>query len=285
MTGQPVLAASVSWFGSGLTKAAMMKVDVTGLPEVLSFGGGVNSTALAILLVDNGWWGRLVFCDTGCEWPETYCYMQYFEAAWLRPRGLEIVRLAGVPWQRYDGGVALIDYCEARRVIPMAAVRWCTSEWKVKPMQRYLFGEVFDKRREVDTGCIQAYMLGISAEEAHRKPEACRPLVDWDVDRDQCETVIAAEGLAIPRKSGCYICPFQRQPIWRELWKLHPDLFERAARLEENARNKGGDDRIVYDPHGTYSLRDRAVQFANRELLPGLEEEDLSVWRPCECGV
>jgi hypothetical protein len=33
--------------------------------EVLSFGGGVNSVALAILLVNEGWRGHIVFADTG----------------------------------------------------------------------------------------------------------------------------------------------------------------------------------------------------------------------------
>ena len=34
--------------------------------ELLSFGGGVNSTALAILLINEDWRGPIVFADTGC---------------------------------------------------------------------------------------------------------------------------------------------------------------------------------------------------------------------------
>jgi len=67
---------------------------------MLSFGAGVNSTALAILLINRGWKGEIVFSDTGCEWPDTYCFMDYFENEWLRPHGLEIVRLKGMPWHR-----------------------------------------------------------------------------------------------------------------------------------------------------------------------------------------
>ena len=50
----------------------------------LSFGGGVNSTALAVLLVRGKlpqfepW--RIVFSDTGEERPETYTYLRdHFE--------------------------------------------------------------------------------------------------------------------------------------------------------------------------------------------------------------
>jgi len=36
--------------------------------EVLSFGAGTNSTALAIMAINDGWHGEIVFSDTGCEW-------------------------------------------------------------------------------------------------------------------------------------------------------------------------------------------------------------------------
>jgi len=34
---------------------------------MLSFGAGVNSTALAILLINEGWRGPIVFADPGCD--------------------------------------------------------------------------------------------------------------------------------------------------------------------------------------------------------------------------
>lgn len=34
--------------------------------ELISFGAGVNSVAMTILLVNEGWRGPIVFCDTGC---------------------------------------------------------------------------------------------------------------------------------------------------------------------------------------------------------------------------
>lgn len=244
---------------------------------MLSFGAGVNSTALSILLINGGWKGEIVFSDTGCEWPDTYCFMDYFENEWLRPRGFEIARLKGMPWHRKGKrlglqGCSLIEYCEAAHVIPLAAVRWCTSGWKVAPLERYQNG--------------RTSMLGIAADEAHRKMDADRPLVEWGISRQDCVDIIAAEGLSVPRKSGCYICPFQRNAQWRELWEHHPDLFDRAMRLEESTvRSKSTRWNATLDPHGKVTLRQRKLAYESQMTLPEIDMDALLAYKPCVCGI
>lgn len=250
-----------------------MDVDVSSYDGmILSYGAGVNSTALAILLINNGWRGEIVFADTGCEWLETYCFMDYFEAEWLKPKHSHVVRLKGRPWQRYLEGAELIDYCESAKVIPLAAVRWCTMRWKVQPLERYAEG--------------QRFMLGIAAEEAHRQIEAIRPLVDWGVDRDGCVEIIKAEGLPVPRKSGCYICPFQRDSQWRELWERYPDLFDRAMCLEESVqRTKPSRFKATIDPAGKITLRMRKAAYEAQMTLPDIDMDSLRRYQPCICGL
>ena len=90
--------------------------------ELISYGGGVNSTAMTIMLVNDGWRGPIVFADTGAEWPETYCYMDYFEAEWLAPRGLTITRL-GAEWRpekKMRDCPSLLDYCESYGMVPVS---------------------------------------------------------------------------------------------------------------------------------------------------------------------
>lgn len=245
---------------------------MTDYPPILSFGAGVNSTALAILAVNDGWRGEIVFADTGCEWPETYCFMDYFEREWLRPLGFEIVRLKGMPWQRQSDGHSLIEYCESAHVIPMAAVRWCTSEWKVRPLERYASG------RET--------MVGIAADEAHRKPDAIRPLVDRSIDRKGCIDIIRRAGLDVPQKSGCYICPFQKADQWRELWHRHPELYARAEALEASAkRTKNGHYTASLDPSGKITLAQRRAAFESQLTLPEMDMDDLRAYQPCVCGL
>ena len=222
----------------------------------ISFGGGVNSVAMTILLVNKGWRGPIVFCDTGTEHPETYCYMDAFERDWLNPRELEITRLRGMPWQRYKDGLSLIEYCEAANVIPLAAVRWCTARWKVEPIQRWM----------KENG-VMIDLIGIAADESQRMRQRCRPLCDWFVTRQGCVEVIQAEGLDVPRKSGCYICPFQRVSQWRELWERYPEVFERVAQLEENAQHRRTERYATLDPSGKYTLRDLEKRFNAQDTL------------------
>lgn len=238
---------------------------------VLSYGGGVNSTALAIVLVNAGWRGDIVFADTGCEWPDTYCFMDYFEADWLRPRGLEIVRLKGMPWQTKKGGVSLVEYCEVAHVITMAGIRWCTTEWKVEPLHRWADG--------------REWMIGIAAEERHRQQGKLRPLVDWGIDRQECIKIIEAEGLSAPRKSGCYICPFQKNSQWRELWERNPKLYDKAMELEEAVNRKKEGYRATLDPSGKITLRQRKTAYELEQTLPEIDMNGLRNYQPCVCGL
>jgi len=249
--------------------------------DILSFGAGVNSIALAIMAINDGWHGEIVFSDTGCEWPETMCYLDYFEREWLRPRGFEVTRLKGMPWQRYAKGISLIEYCEAARVIPLAAMRWCTSEWKVKPLQRYGYGRTFKKGEEHQE---DKTMIGIAIDERWRQPHRIRPLVDAGITREGCIKIIEAEGLDVPQKSGCYLCPFQRNAQWRMLWERHPELFERAMLLEESTeRSKNGYWRATLDPSGKITLRQRKLAYESQMELPDFDMDDLLRFKPCVC--
>ena len=241
----------------------------------ISYGAGVNSTAMAILLVNEGWRGDLVFADTGAEWPETYCYLDYFEREWLAPRGLAVTRLGG-EWRTEKRAKTrtLLEYCESYGMVPLAGVRWCTREYKVAPCAAYHGGD---------------YYLGIAADERHRQPDKPRPLVDRGITREGCIEIIQAEGLDVPQKSGCYVCPFQRNDQWRELWRRHPELIERAARLEEIAtarvRSQGKHWRVTLDPSGKISIRQRIMAFERQIELPGIDMDRLLRFRPCLCGL
>lgn len=105
--------------------------------EMISLGGGLNSVAMTIMLVEGGWRGYIVFCDTGAEKPDTYCYLDYFEREFLEPRGLRIERLE--PGSRYHcamSAVPLEEYCLREGLVPLAGMRWCSSRWKGRPIDR-----------------------------------------------------------------------------------------------------------------------------------------------------
>jgi 3'-phosphoadenosine 5'-phosphosulfate sulfotransferase (PAPS reductase)/FAD synthetase len=242
--------------------------------EIVSFGAGINSTAMIIMLVNEGWRGPIVFADTGTEWPETYCFTTYFANTWLAPRGLAVTVL-GADYRALVPGRdmrTLIEYCEHYRVTPFPATRWCTAGWKT---------DVLDHWCAAHGNPTQ--LIGMAADEAHRQKGRACPLIDRGIDRKGCVRIIQAEGLDVPQKSGCWICPFMSKRQWRDLYRRHPDLFERAARLEEAATERRG---VKASIHPDFTLREIEVTFRDqRAFLDADEMDSLLEYRPCICSL
>ena len=57
-----------------------------GTRRYLSFGGGVNSTALMLWLLDQGIDFEAVYADHGCDWPETRAYVAMLTERSLQTR-------------------------------------------------------------------------------------------------------------------------------------------------------------------------------------------------------
>jgi len=240
--------------------------EYDGMP--VSFGSGVNSVAMTIRLIDDGWRGEIVFADTGAEWPETMCYLRYFEREVLMPAGMAVTGVGRE--HRRDARArraGLVEFCETYGMIPNAGIRWCTRIFKIDPLLDY--GDM---------------LIGIAADEAHRQPDKIRPLVDWGIDRKECIRIIERAGLEVPQKSGCYICPFMRDSQWRALWERHPELFERAAALEELVSAKHNKVATL-DPSGKTTLRQRQYAYEHQLTLPEFDMDELLAYRPCMCGV
>lgn len=64
-------------------------------------------------------------------------------------------------------------------------------------------------------------------------------LIDWDLDRADCEELVRSAGLPVPVKSSCFYCPSRTKKEVLELEQEHPDLFERALKIEANALASG----------------------------------------------
>ncbi len=183
------------------------------MKRYLSFGGGVNSVALYILMREKGMEFEAVFADHRCDWPETYEYID-----WMQENGHPVTV---IPARRE--GLTLYEYYWDKWMIPARTMRHCTDHFKVRPLMAFM-----------DSPRIE--YLGFDAGEAHRAArlrENCEaPLVDWGIDRAGCLQVIKDASWPIPIKSGCFLCPFQRVGQWEALKIEHPDLYEKACALE-----------------------------------------------------
>lgn len=203
--------------------------------------------------------------------------MEYFEKEFLGPRGLSTTKLdPGSRWHRSKAQIPLEQYCLETGVIPLAFMRWCTEWWKVVPLLNW--------RRENE---IDEMLIAFAADEAHRvknRPYRLYPLVDRGIDRDGCKAIISQQGLELPRRSSCFFCPFQRMSSWRDLWTLHPDLFERGAEMERNA-SQHCKKRATLMPDARFTLDELRRKFENQMELPGFEYECLREFQGCVCGL
>lgn len=232
---------------------------------ILSFGGGVNTVALMILLLrDREPLDEAVFADTGGEVPETYHYVE-FAKNYLADHGVPFQTVSNI------NGHDLYGTAWRRRVIPSAVWRWSTRDYKVRPIHRYY--------RSLEAHINQ--YVGIAYDEVERMKDSgvpyvtnLYPLVDRKISRAGCIEVIEEAGLAVPVKSGCFFCPFNSATRWRWLYEAHPHLYEQAVALEENSKHFP-DQRLtdqVFRKRATVTLRELRQLLGADTPLPENDE-------------
>lgn len=226
----------------------------------LSYGGGINSTAMMIMLHNQNIKFEAVFADHGGDYPETYKYVDM-----LIDKGYPITVL-----KTREIDLDLYDYSLHYKVFPSRQLRWCTDRFKIKPMYKY-----FKKPCKV--------YIGFDANEWKRaKPSANDeienefPLIDEGIDRKGCEQIIRDAGLPIPIKSGCYFCPFQRISGFKHLRDNYPNLWCKTKKMEQlsNERRIEKKKELIY-------IKDKPLDVVVNE-----GQDDLFGWRkPCQCGL
>ena len=243
--------------------------------HVLSFGGGVNSVALMVLLLREELpIDEVVFADTGGEVPETYEYLEIAK---------EYFAEHGIPFTTVSKrGDSLYDTSWRRQVFPSAIWRWSTRDFKVNPIHR--------RYREIG-GHINQY-LAIAWDEISRMKDSrvdyvtnLYPLIDRRITREGCIEIIEEAGLPIPPRSSCFFCPFNSADRWRWLFENHPDLYDKAVALEEHSKHFPSQ-RLTdqaFRKRTDISLRSLAETFADGLPLPELPAVEQ---QPCgaECG-
>lgn len=214
---------------------------------VVSYGGGTNSTALLIGLLERGQPPDLaLFADTGGEHPRTYAYVAMFKG-WLLERGVELVRVSngsyfpGGQWPRAE---SLEAWCHDHGQLPSKAygLNGCSVKWKRQPMDRYVRRHPMAVEAWARGEKVTRY-LGIDAGESHRSQATVdedhklyvyeRPLIDWGWAREECLEAVERAGLPQPGKSACFYCPSAKKREVLELAEKDPALFKRAIALEK----------------------------------------------------
>lgn len=239
---------------------------------LFSFGGGVQSTALALLALNRD--ERFIpdpenhhmvflYADTGAERRRTYQHIWQM-ADWITSQGwrFEVVRKS---WEDLDedliarhaegrGGIAAPPFFlsgPGERGQPMR--RSCTADWKVVQLDRMA------KRLRKEYGKDHAHRIfGISNDERRRMRAApdqdnsyLYPLIEsmgwtrWHCDEYIKKVATYPDGtpLDVPR-SSCVFCPFHSKEEWREV-KADPDDWQRALRLDDLIEQAAAENKAV----------------------------------------
>lgn len=200
------------------------------MKHVITFGGGVNSVAMTVLLVNQGApIDYIIFADTKGEKPETYQYLDYFEK-WLEGRGYP--KITRVTYNK-EG---LYNECIRRKALPGLAYGFksCSEKFKIRPSNRFL-------KENITEWPITKY-VGYDTDEEHRIKNYTDknyivkyPLVAAGMDRQDCKMYLAKNDVVIPMKSACFFCPAMRRSEVEDLKQRNPDLYQKAVAMEENA--------------------------------------------------
>ena len=219
--------------------------------RVVNYGGGTNSTALLVEAFKRGLRVDLiVFADTGSERPTTYAYLDTM-SRWLQEHSMPAISV--VKWVRVRGKypgrfLALHEWCELENTVPSKAFGYsgCTTKWKQQPADKFIREHALVVAEHAESRLVERW-IGYDADEPARaermmakNPEPHlwswkAPLVDWDMGREECIETIAAAGLPQPGKSSCWMCPSMTKREIDDLGREHPELLERALRMERNA--------------------------------------------------
>ena len=194
-------------------------------------GAGVQTTALLLEWPKS--FDCVVFADTGAEQKETYHYIENY----LKPFCLA----NDITWHTVKPPKTLEQHCLDKKIIPIPTRRWCTADFKIKPIKR--------KLRELGATAKNPItsIIGISYDEGHRanfnsdvKYQLMEyPLVDKKITRKMCHDIIEKHGFPQPPKSGCDFCMFFSRNHFRKLSKEDPERFAEIVAMEKNSYSYG----------------------------------------------
>lgn len=261
--------------------------------RVLSFGAGVQSSALLIMM-DRGEikpCDFAVFADTQSEPQEV--------VEWLA----RIRQFVKIPiYIATKGNIAqdMVDHFAGRlrRVgqAPLHALRdgkkgmlrrHCTKEYKIEVVDKFIRKHLKYEPRQKMRHTIEVVM-GISYDEMQRMREPQEkwkrfsyPLVDLKLRRADLIKYVEASGIGTPPRSACWFCPYKTNAEWKRLRDNSPPDWEKAVEFDRAIRRS-----VTPGLTSEFFVHRDAVPLDQADLNDG-DENQISMLDECEgmCGV
>jgi len=213
---------------------------------IWAYGGGTQSAAIAALMVQ----GKIqspdlaVIADTGREASTTWQYLEDviqpaldFDIHVL-PHSFDMPGYNTVDlYSGKEKNTLVIPTFTDKNGTPGMLPKYCSNEWKTRPMQRFC--------RE--QGYKNADMLiGFSIDEMERmrvynpaeKWQHVYPLYDLRMSRGDCIALVERMGWGTPPRSSCWMCPYRNDHEWADL--IETGEIAKAVQFESaiQARDK-----------------------------------------------
>jgi hypothetical protein len=214
------------------------RLEAKPLTTAWSCGGGIDSTAIAALIV-NGVLPKpelAYMTDCGWETEDTWRYMYEQTIPRLKAVGvtLEVIKTAddGVDTSKLvDGkGFVLIPAYARKDGKDIRYHTSCNNGWKVRIAQHWL------RSRGVER-CEN--WIGIAIDEKDRQHISPHkwivnryPLIELKMTREECLFYIGSSGWPRPTRTNCIICPQQNDRQWMHLKYKQPNDWLRAVEAE-----------------------------------------------------
>lgn len=199
------------------------------MKRVLSFGGGVDSSAILAyhLFEENLNIDHVVFADTGAESADTYRNVEFFR---------ELCEHYDLPFTvvRKDGET-LTEWVTRLGIVPVMAggSHVCSKKFKGDVIQKWVRDAYPDEQI--------TFLIGIEKNEGHRtarftKPasdtnEYEYPLVDMGWDRAACVAYLDRREIEVG-KSSCVYCPFMSEEEISEM-RFDPEAWQTIKLVEQ----------------------------------------------------
>lgn len=238
---------------------SILKNNLEGKLIALSFGAGVDSTAMIVALKEAGIKPAVItFADTGGEKRATYEHLALMQSL-LKEWGWPEVYVCKKLMQEKTGYTDLYGNCIANETLPSLAfgMHSCSIKYKVQPQDQYIKGAkrgpnaqpahpIWMEARERDEKIVKLIGYDNGAADIKRSSrlklqdsefDYCYPLQLLNWRRQDCVIAItkALGAQYVPMKSACFFCPASK--IWELYWLAahEPELLEQALHLERNA--------------------------------------------------
>lgn len=231
-----------------------MKTTTKG-PLVLSYGMGVDSTAILVGYVQRGIRpAAILFADTGSEKEGTYAYLETINA-YLEANGFPQVTVTQYQardfknWPEYH---TLEENCLTNGTLPSEAFGFgsCSMKWKQDPQHKWMkswqpavdaWAAGLQVTKAIGYDCTEKKRTFKAESSGDPKKKArdakiysySYPLQEWGWTRLDCVREISAAGLPVPPKSSCFFCPNMTKGEIRELPKNH---LQRIVVMENRAK-------------------------------------------------